>query len=194
MRKDISYHCRGMKSYRELAMSGGGQEIGIDLDPPLMNQNLPHNSGGVRMTHSRSASWSFTRGQRPGGSDLSSSLAALNPLTSVIREIVGHDSENSSPSSPRMSRAASQVSLPLSRGPSYDDELSNGPPRSPQGMEERPRPHPHPHLNVNTEEQNNIGFEISDGIRWLEHNAIFIILLLIKFAWYHRSGESANFV
>jgi hypothetical protein len=38
------------------------------------------------------------------------------------------------------------------------------------------------------EEQQNIGFEISDGIRWLEHNAIFIVLLLLKFAWYHRSG------
>ena len=46
-----------------------------------------------------------------------------------------------------------------------------------------------PHQNGN--EEQNMGIEIGDGVRWLERNAIFIILLLVKFAWYHRSGEKA---
>ena len=43
------------------------------------------------------------------------------------------------------------------------------------------------HQNGN--EEQNVGIELSDGVRWLERNAIFIILLVVKFAWYHRSGE-----
>ena len=43
------------------------------------------------------------------------------------------------------------------------------------------------HQNGN--EEQNTGMEVGDGVRWLERNAIFIILLLVKFAWYHRSGE-----
>lgn len=38
-------------------------------------------------------------------------------------------------------------------------------------------------------EDANVGLELSDSMRWLEQNAIFIILLLLKFAWYHRSGK-----
>ena len=43
------------------------------------------------------------------------------------------------------------------------------------------------HQNGN--EEQNTGMEVSDALRWLERNAIFIILLLVKFAWCHRSGE-----
>ena len=43
--------------------------------------------------------------------------------------------------------------------------------------------------NQNGNEEQNAGVEIGDGVRWLERNAIFIILLLVKFAWYHRSGK-----
>ncbi len=187
-------------------MSGSGQQIDIDLEAHLSQSTLPSVAGGYpHRMHSRSASWSFTHAaQRSAGTDLGSSLAALNPLqgvTSVIRELVGQESDHSSPSSPRISRTASQVSLPLARGPSYDDELSNSPPRrtldvrqdhrARAAMEaEIGRARQHQQLQTsNEDQQNNIGFEISDGIRWLEHNAIFIILLVIKFAWYHRSGN-----
>ena len=43
--------------------------------------------------------------------------------------------------------------------------------------------------NQNGNEEQNGGGEIGEGVQWLEHNAIFIILLLVKFAWYHRSGK-----
>jgi len=106
----------------------------------------------------------------------------------VIREYV--QQEHSSVGNSTMSRTTSEVSLPLSRVASYEDELSDAPvpPHIPSRQERRvpdirDQRHPPP---VN--EEQNIGFEISDGIRWLEHNAIFIILLLVKFAWYHRSG------
>jgi len=178
-----------MKVSRLLGMSES-HEVGIELDPP---SPPPRISRGVfpHRIHSRSASWSFTGGPRPGTSDLSSRVTVLNPitpLTAVIREYV--QQEHSSVGNSTMSRTTSEVSLPLSRVASYEDELSDAPvpPHIPSRQERRvpdirDQRHPPP---VN--EEQNIGFEISDGIRWLEHNAIFIILLLVKFAWYHRSG------
>lgn len=180
----------GMKVSRLLGMSES-HEVGIELDPP---SPPPRISRGVfpHRIHSRSASWSFTGGPRPGTSDLSSRVTVLNPitpLTAVIREYV--QQEHSSVGNSTMSRTTSEVSLPLSRVASYEDELSDAPvpPHIPSRQERRvpdirDQRHP-PHVN----EEQNIGFEISDGIRWLEHNAIFIILLLVKFAWYHRSGR-----
>ena len=196
-----------MKSSRLRAMNGRGQEIGIELDPSLDGgapSHGPHSNAFPSSlhhthSHSRSQSWSFnSRGQRPGGSDLTTSLAALNPITSVIREIVpsfGQETDSSAGSSPiLMSRTTSQVSLPLPAGIRYDNELVRDPPAT----SALPHPHRTPGGRAEgvgergagngNEEQQNIGFEISDGIRWLEHNAIFIILLLLKFAWYHRSG------
>ncbi len=191
-----------MKANRD--MSARGHQIDIELEPhgsaaPLRTPP----SGYPHRAHSRSASWSFSRAaQRSTGTDLGSSLAALNPLqgvTSVLRELVGgQESDNSSSVSPRISRAASQVSLPLTRGPSYHDELSDSPPQTldvrQAAMEaEVGRARQHQQLQgINEDQQNYIGFEISDGIRWLEHNAIFIILLMVKFAWYHRSGNTAG--
>ena len=206
-----------MKSGRVRVMNGRGQEVGIDLDPNLTAEgSLPHGvhpptafTPGIHnnsRSHSRSQSWSFnSRGQRPSTNDLTTSLAALNPITSVIREIVPsfgqEESDTSSGNSPTlMSRAASQVSLPLTGGIRFGEGLGREPPNLPHP----PRPHrtggggrgaegggERGAGNGNDEQQQNIGFEISDGIRWLEHNAIFIILLLLKFAWYHRSGNPA---
>ena len=193
-----------MKSGRMRTMNGRGHEIGIDLDPSYDEGAPSHDPHSTSFpstlhphTHSRSQSWSFnSRGQRLGGTaDLTTSLAALNPITSVIREMVpsfGQDTDSSARSSPaRMSRTTSQVTLPLRTGVTFDTELvrEESPPTS--------AAHPHPHRTVGGraegsgegEDQQNIGFEISDGIRWLEHNAIFIVLLLLKFAWYHRSGK-----
>ena len=188
-------------------MSGRGQEIGIDLDsgaeggPPVAEY-----SPGNPRSHSRSQSWSFnSRGQRPNAGDLPSSLAALTPITSVIREIVpSFGAETDSGESPLLiSRAASQASLPpLSGGIRFGDPASPVSPHVPlphrtvgagaavgggRGSEgerggERAAP------GNGSDDHQNIGFEISDGVRWLEHNAIFIVLLLLKFAWYHRSG------
>lgn len=195
-------------------MSGRGQDVGIDLDMGVMEGMPPGTEypAGNPRSHSRSQSWSFnSRGQRPAGTgDLPSSLAALTPITSVIREIVpsfgGSETNTDSRGSPLLiSRAASQASLPpLSSGIRFGDP---GSPISPhvtlphrtgggggggggggrggegeRGGERGP-------VAGGNDDQQNIGFEISDCVRWLEHNAIFIVLLLLKFAWYHRSGN-----
>lgn len=39
-----------------------------------------------------------------------------------------------------------------------------------------------------TEEQNSMAPEMRESLKWLERNAVFFALLLISFAWYHRSG------
>ena len=43
--------------------------------------------------------------------------------------------------------------------------------------------------NALTEEQNSMAPEMRESLKWLERNAVFFALLLISFAWYHRSGE-----
>ena len=200
-----------MKSGRVRMMNGRGQ-VGIDLDPAGEGGVPPgaeYSTGGNPRSHSRSQSWSFnSRGQRPGAGELPSSLAALTPITSVIREIVpsfgGSETESSSSvESPLLiSRAASQASL--SSGIRFGDP---GTPISPhvtlphrtgggggggggggRGGEGERGGERGTGGSGGNDEQQNIGFEISDGVRWLEHNAIFIVLLLLKFAWYHRSG------
>ena len=192
-------------------MNGRGQEVGIDLDTGVVDGVPPgaeYPAGGNPRSHSRSQSWSFnSRGQRPGAGELPLSLAALTPITSVIREIVpsfgGSETESNSAESPLLiSRAASQASLlPLSSGIRFGDPgdpISTLPHRTGGGVGggggrggegERGGERGTTGGGGNEEQQQNIGFEISDGVRWLEHNAIFIVLLLLKFAWYHRSGN-----
>ena len=232
-----------MKTARLLAMATGGLDVGIELEAPRPSTprgrngrnvagsrgSTSVNSAAEQRSHSRSASWSFTRGQV---------LNPITPITSVIREIVPSLSQISMtasnttanvsiPESPRPSRTSSRESLLVrgnnSAGTSEDERGREG---SGDGRRERlydgdrtrlsperwgdsrtlgdssanmnvhvPRNHNPPgsmtgggpHQNGN--EEQNVGIDIGDGIRWLERNAIFIILLLVKFAWYHRSGE-----
>ena len=234
-----------MKTARLLAMATGGLDVGIELEtPPTPRGRNGRGDGGgrernrhvnpasihsVSRSHSRSASWSFTRGQV---------LNPITPITSVIREIVPSLSQISMatrnttgsisiPESPRPSRTSSRESLlrgnsstGSSRGSGEEDgegEELDGARRdlsvddehqrlSPEPWESRtlgdpsanvnvhvPRGHNHNPTtiggNQNGIEEQNGGVEINDGVRWLERNAIFIILLLVKFAWYHRSGK-----
>lgn len=228
-----------MKTARLLAMATGGLDIGIELEspptprgrggrglaaplPPQVNPGIPLE----QRSHSRSASWSFTRGQ------------VLNPittpLTSVIREIVpslshlsmsaGSTTGVSIPESPQPpSRASSQESLlrntsaaftvggsgegegrgertfddhpPMSSSELWDSRTLGDPSANvnvhvPRGINPPTTGGiAHQNGNGNGNEEQNVRFEIGDGVRWLERNAIFIILLLVKFAWYHRSGK-----
>ena len=151
-------------------------------------------------SHSRSASWSFTQTRRGGGRG----LAAFSPLTSVLRDIVVPSFTESSQNlhsiedaSAIGSRTVSQVSLNI--GSSFDDELNDN---TPLLMQERHWPDNRALANrgplvhegrfqgeAAEQDAGDVGVEISDGVRWLEHNAVFIVLLLTKFAWYHRSGK-----
>ena len=254
-----------MKTARLLAMATGGLDVGIELESPPTTRGRPHGIGrsvaGAGATaavvnpseleqqqrsHSRSASWSFTRGQV---------LNPMAPITSVIREIVPSLSQLSRstrnatstgtiriPESPRPSRTSSRESLLRGSGSSSttsegsgegggeretgdrdgrregaifhddDDPLedwgesnggsgSNGTSRTlgdpsanvsvhvPRGHNRTPSAagtNNNGHQNGN--EEQNTGIEVGDGVRWLERNAIFIILVFVKFGWYHRSG------
>ena len=252
-----------MKTARLLAMATGGLDVGIELEAPPTPRGRPHGIGRSmaaaagplgphpsvdssaeqqQRSHSRSASWSFTRGQ------------VLNPISSVIREIVPSLSQISRsarnttstgtvriPESPRPSRTSSRESLLRGSGgsstseggereretgdrdgrregagaaSSYDDDDDPlevwGEPNSSSSSNGTSRTLGDPSANVsvhvlrghthtpptastnghqNGNEEQNTGMEVGDGVRWLERNAIFIILVLVKFAWYHRSGE-----
>ena len=175
----------------------------------------------VRRSHSRSASWSLPGGQGSRPSEFGRSLASLNPMTpitNVIREIVPsfgqlsqRASETNGGSSPHLSRNPSQTSLllgnPEMEGGGVELRLNenNEPSESPGHDPLRTLgdsssnvnvhlPHEHTVIPIQgPPEDQNVGLELSDSMRWLERNAIFIILLLIKFAWYHRSGLLSPF-
>lgn len=146
------------------------------------------------------------------------SLNPMTPITNAIREIVpsfGQTSRTSEPSAggsgratPHISRAPSQTSLLLSP-PDLGEALeqvegtNEEHPVSPNGHDSLrtlgdassnvsvhlPREHAAiPVGSPGTADEPNMGLELSDSMRWLERNAIFIILLLVKFAWYHRAG------
>ena len=162
--------------------------------------------GGDERSHSRSASWSFTQQRGRGG------LAALNPLTSVFRDIVAPSFTHRTDSSQNLrsgddtrtgnstGRSVSQVSLNLGNG--FDDGLRDDVPllaesgwAEGRGVANRGpfvrEGDEHQQGGVADQDAGDAGVEISDGFRWLEQNAIFILLLLAKFAWYHRSGQSS---
>ena len=162
-----------MKSGLGRAMSG---HVSLDMDS--QNTRPPHLSRSA-VLHSRSASWSFTRGQGRAATDLG--LAALTPLRTVIRELVPSFGHGDVMTPESLSRAASQVSLSLTRATGYDGQPSFET-ETPTAATQ-PTGEPQPQF---PEEQN---VEMGDGVRWLEHNAVFAAILLLRFAWFHRSGE-----
>lgn len=146
------------------------------------------------------------------------SLNPMTPITNAIREIVpsfgqpsrtseSNGSGGSGRGTPRISRDPSQTSLlgpsELEEGPEQGEGTSGDNPVSANGHDplrtlgdssSNVNVHlPHEHTVIpmgaqGTVDEPNLGLELSDSMRWLERNTIFIILLLIKFAWYHRSG------
>ena len=129
-----------MKTARLLAMATGGLDVGIELEAPTTRS--PRGRGGRSMaspvapssspleqrSHSRSASWSFTRGQV---------LNPITPITSVLTGIVpslGQISMSATnttanprsiPESPPPSRTGSRESL-LVRGSGADSGGGDG--------------------------------------------------------------------
>ena len=174
----------------------------------------------VRRTHSRSASWSLPGAPTSRHSEFGRGLVSLNPMTPItnaIREIVpsfGQTSRTSDSTNdgangrgtPHVSRDTSQTSLllgpsELEEGVEHTEGTSDGPADSLRTLGDSSSnvnvhlPRDHSTIPVGAQgpgDEPNVGLELSDSMRWLERNAIFIILLLIKFAWYHRSGKSGD--
>lgn len=180
------------------------------LNSPLTENDRRHSSIGFlpsRM-HSRSASWSFTGTARPSASDLSSGLASINPIRSVIREFVPSlNPQIENPPSPP-SRSNSQLSLGRLSGTTEDPSsrlgLSQLSYNSPSTMtregsgqslgSDNAREQPYADVgsiniqatgNGNAEENG----EVSDWARWVEQNIVFLMILSIRYAWIHGLGE-----
>ena len=232
----------------EISKMNPGFEAGASpsQDPPPMDRRLAHSLFNTRL-HSRSASWSFAGSQRPSPADIGSSLAAMNPIRSVIREFVpslNPTDERDSPSRGGISRTSSQLSAALgitqwdsARWESSPQTigLSSLPPsnnvtmqiggndscsstesvigggshaddsRSSVGSGSNDREQPRPdgvngnmfegHGSIGVpmgeqlgEEPTGGGAEVSDGVRWAEQNVLFLILLVLRYFWMHRSG------
>lgn len=195
-----------------LMATSTSQHVSIELEspsPPLIGRGRGVHTAlsDVHRTHSRSASWSLPGGHGSRHSEFGMGLASLNPIapiTNVIREIVpsfGSLSQNSdSNGSLRVSRNPSQSSLLLGpggtevegRGVSGTHESNSQRSLGDSGSNMNVQlPHEHTAIPVGgqgMQEEQNTALEMSDGFRWLEQNVVFVILLLVKFAWYHRSG------
>lgn len=177
----------------------------------------------VHRAHSRSASWSLPGGQSPRPGRGLVSLNPMTPFANVIREIVpsfGHRSRTSDSNgimSPHGSRNPSQTSLLL--GTSERDREEGPPeqslhePQDNHGLSSGhdllrtlgdsssnvnvhlPREHLAVHVGTQGPPEEPIGgLELTGSMQWLEQNAIFMILILMKFAWYHRSGKASTTV
>ena len=184
------------------------QDVGFSIgepDSPTDGRGTPSRFLNSH-AHSRSSSWSFTGSTRPGATDLGASLAAINPIRSVIREFVPSlNPTNETVTSPP-SRSESQLSMrslmresegatPLnhvtqSRGDTPPTTVNSANSLSSEDF----RDHPFAN-NVPTNISNgNIDvdggtIELSEGFRWIEQNMFFVTLLLIRYSWMHKSGD-----
>lgn len=194
-----------------LMTTSSSQEVSIELEPPPPSligrgRGVHASLSDFHRAHSRSASWSLPGGRGPRHSEFGMSLA-IAPITSVIREIVpSFGSLTRNPDSDgnfRVSRDPSQTSLLLGPGGAEvegrivsdtREANSQDPLRSLGDSSSNMNVHlPHEHIAIplgvqGMPEEQNVGLELNDTVRWLEQNAVFILLLLVKFAWYHRSG------
>lgn len=186
------------------------QEVGFSIGNPESPAEGRRHSLNLfsSRAHSRSSSWSFTGSTRPGASDLGSSLASINPIRSVIREFVptlNTTSEN--PASPP-SRSDSQLSMrrlssrednttPLnyvtqSRGDTPPTAVNSSNSLSSEDSNNRDQPFADS-IPFNGGGGSNVDIdggsvELSEGLRWIEQNAFFFTILLIRYAWMHKSG------
>jgi len=180
-------------------------DVSIEMEPPAGSPRVGRGTMGiipsmtdVHRAHSRSASWSLPGGRTSLSTGMG--LASLNPIapiTNVIREIVPSfdrlSRHSDSESSHRASREHSQNSLLLEEtteesGLNEMERPEGGASETEGGLGSHGDHMSIPMGGHNQPEEQNVGLELSDSVRWLEQNAVFLILLLIKFAWYHRSG------
>ncbi len=183
-------------------------DVGFSIggpDSPTEGTRTPSRFLNPRV-HTRSSSWSFTGSTRPGAGDIGASIAAINPIRSVIREFVptlGTTNENDITT---RSQSGSQLSL-RSFGIGEDDATplnyatpinyvtqSRGhtPPvtvNSDNSVSSNDsRDHPYANNGPMFPDTDADSIELSEGFRWIEQNAFFFTLLLIRYSWIHKSG------
>lgn len=189
-----------------------------DVAPPtVLNSHRTH-------SRSQSWSLSNDSQQRSHQSNYPSditSIYSISPLTNVIREFVPsfvNMAHSSDPTNVHLNRTShnniqsrSASSSSMSQGVRYGREDADH--NVFEHTDERNRheqlTHGDTSLNMDVPydrrqfheqavreamDQSTLGVEISEGVRWMERNAVFIILLLFKFSFYHRYGECVLFI
>ena len=208
----VCFSCCGLAMKSSLLLSSIGnkmnsQDVGFSIGEPESPTEVRSFNPFSHRAHSRSSSWSFTGSTRPGAADLGSSLASINPIRSVIREFVPSlDTTRESPVSPP-SRSGSQLSMRLlnrrdddtthpnyitqSRGDTPPNAVNSS--NSLSSEDSNIRDQPFADNTPTTAGIGNVdidagGVELSEGLRWIEQNAFFFTILLIRYAWMHKSG------
>lgn len=176
---------------------------------------VSHSLFSTHRTHSRSQSLSLPvdahqRTHQLGYSPDISSMYSISPFSNVFRDFVPsfvNMAQSSDPTNVHLSRTShiqsrSSSGSSLSQGLRYEREETGNDHLS-ENTDERDR-HEHVSLNMDTShdhrqfhehaghetvDHSTLGLEISEGVRWMERNAVFIILLLLKFSYYHRYGK-----
>lgn len=195
-------------TFDDSKMDNVGFSIGGDSpdSPTLDTRHTSITLFNPPRTHSRSSSWSFNGSTRPGPTDLSSSIASINPIRSVIREFVpslGTTDERSHTHHP-LRRAGSNISLRSinsnnaampnnyivqSRG---DSPLVTANSSNSLSSSDNSRDHPHvdhhPQFTGGNGENEEGSIELTDGLKWIEQNTFFFALILIRYAWINKSG------
>ena len=183
-----------------MATGGWNTRTEIEMEPLSRCEDSADNIGTSRLnirSHTRSQSWTNPpMGQTNFTSSLTS-IYSVSPLATVFRELfMRSESQSNQAANHRqenhLNRTFSESSLPQqqithSRGntPPLQDNRTLGDASTGDGLPRR----------INEEvfqdnvEQPVIGVEISEGVRWMERNAVFIVIVLIKFSFYHRAGE-----
>lgn len=202
-------------------MLGNGQELSapvIHVDQETLPLDRRQLNVYPTRIHSRSSSWSFTGSQRPNASDLGSSLASINPIRSVIREFVPSldpTSEREVGHSPIITRTNSQISINLSsiggdegsgrntgeasinrRSPSIVRDNSESSLSSGDNNREQPFADllsaAIPVHNGTTIDDTGGSIELADWVKWIEQNAIFFLLFMLRYAWIQCAGTCSR--
>ena len=170
--------------------------------------DITRHTGGTHRSHSRSQSWSLPDAAPRAQADFApgiTSMYSISPISTVIREFVPSIVQLTRSSDPSNMNSYRRISRNSSSGTLHgDQDREHGAP--PQDGGYRRDQWTRGDVSINMEgpderrsheqavrheyvEQSTLGVEISEGVRWMERNAVFIIILLIKFSYYHRYGE-----
>lgn len=184
-----------------MAASGRNTCTEIEMEP-LASCCEPNESPHRHNTRSHTRSLSWTNMEpvtQPRYTPSLSSIYSISPLTTVFREFLARSGDNRTTNRPHNSHLnrtfsdsrAPQEPLSQTRSgtpPSQIrrvDSLSSGVSSAgSDGLDNRE----HEEVFRDNLEQPTV-VEISEGVRWLERNAVFLVIILIKFALFHRAGK-----
>ncbi|XP_064392016.1 RING finger and transmembrane domain-containing protein 2-like [Halichondria panicea] len=183
-------------------MATGDWNMGtkIEMEPLSCCEDSANNVGTSRLnirSHTRSQSWTNPPVGQANFTSSLTSIYSVSPLATVFREFFmrsgGQSNHTPNRRENHLNRTFSETSLPRQQ---VIHSRGNTPPpqehRTLEGAsisEDLPGRTNEEVIQDNVE-QPTIGVEISEGVRWMERNAVFIVIVLIKFSFYHRAGLS----